>query len=153
MEDLVSTLTDLGWPAIYPLLAVASLLLALAAWTARRDAFAALVLGFTVFAPMWWVKYFAGVWRAYDPRISIQPAFYFIAAEAGLSILLFLVCAAGAGRALLTGYPIANRERTAALLIAAHTLHIHAMFTLIFLASSIPTWAYWAGRAWERLAQ
>lgn len=153
MEDLGRTLTNLGWPANYPLLAAASLLLAVAAWTARRDAFAALVLGFSVFAPVWWAKLFAGAWRAYDPRVSIQPAFYFIAAEAALSILLFLACAVGAGRALLAGYPVAHRERTAALLIAAHTLHIHAFYTLIFLGSGIPTWAYWAGRAWESLAQ
>ena len=124
----------LFFPTAYPLV-VAVCFVVTGVLFARANQLSAAVFGFSVpFAMLWplivasllWHMTTLGIW---DHRFSN------LILEMGVAGLLFVTVAILSARALLLRTSLAHPGATASALIIAHTLHVHIVFSWLFLVA------------------
>ncbi|MBP6014438.1 MAG: hypothetical protein KBA31_19575 [Alphaproteobacteria bacterium] len=146
----IDSIRMIGWPTEAPILVGLSLAIAAVAWLLRRDAFAALVFGFSVLIPVFWAPLILKSVAELSLSEAASKEAPFLLAEMLIVSLLMIVCAGLSLRSLIVGRSVDRPEVLFSTLIVAHTLHLHLIYTLMYVAASIPTWAYWLGLAVRR---
>lgn len=143
-ESLLNYLTSFGiFPTDYPVLATLSFGLASIAWMVRGDKVSALIFGFAILLPFYWVNHIASgiedAWEYGPDYLRVEMPLLYL--EMAVVIAMFAGCTFVSVRAMARKAPLRRPEFAAGALIAAHTLHVHLAYSIFYMAASMPIWA------------